>query len=73
LKKPEQYDKWKEENPMKWPGPQQYFKTPFVTLEKKKTKKGEEEAADDGEKKEIYCDRKKTDKRIYKPMKGHIF
>ena len=75
LKKPEQYDKWKEENPAKWPGPQQYFKTPLEKFEVTKIKNGEEgeAAADDGDKKEFYSDRRKTDKRIYKPMKGHIF
>lgn len=76
LKKPEQYDKWKEENPPKYPGPQQYFKTPLQKFEKKKKKKDDEEgvAGDTGdEKKEFYSDRKKIDKRIYKPMKSHIF
>jgi len=38
VKKPEQYDKWKEENPPKYPGPQQYFKTPVQTFQKKKKK-----------------------------------
>jgi len=77
LKKGEQYDKWKEENPPKYPGPQQYFKTPLQTFEKKKKKaaEGDEEAVvgGDDEKEKNYADRKKIDKRIYKPMKGHIF
>lgn len=75
LKKSEQYDKWKEETPAKWPGPQQYFKTPLVSVQKKTKKKGEEAeaAVDDGDKKEFYTDRNKTDKKIYKPMKTHIF
>jgi|LauGreDrversion4_2_1035121.scaffolds.fasta_scaffold310086_5 hypothetical protein len=76
MKKSEQYDKWKEENPSKWPGPQQYFKTPIERFEKKKKKKGDEEGAAmeaEDDKKEFYSDRKKIDKRIYKPMKSHIF
>ena len=43
----------------------------------KKKKKAEEDEEipdlDDDAKKENYADRKKIDKRIYKPMKGHIF
>ena len=60
---------------MKYPGPQQYFKTPLQSFEKK-AKKGENEeaaAGDDEVKKDIYSDRNKIDKKIYKPMKGHIF
>jgi hypothetical protein len=75
LKKSEQYETWKTANPPKYPGPQQYFKTPLQKFEKKKKKKDEEEAvAMEGEEnKEFYSDRKKIDKRIYKPMKSHIF
>jgi len=72
----EVYKKWKEENPPKYPGPQQYYKTPLQTFEKKKKKAGEDDevaAVDEDAKKENYADRKKIDKRIYKPMKGHIF
>jgi hypothetical protein len=74
-KKSEAWDKWKEENPPKNVGPQQYFKTPLQTFEKKKKKAadGEEPAGGDDEKKDFYVDRRKMDKRIYKPMKGHIF
>jgi len=76
VKKSEQYDKWKEENPPKYPGPQQYFKTPVQTFQKKKKKSDEDEGAAVGgedDKKENFVDRRKQDKKIYKPMKGHIY
>jgi len=77
-KKSETYDRWKELNPPKYPGPQQYFKTPFQTFEKKKKKaaEGDEEpvvAEGEDDEKKLYVDRKKIDKKVYKPMKGHIF
>jgi hypothetical protein len=43
---------------------------------KKKKKKGEEEApaeGGEGEEKIFYSNRKIIDKKIYKPMKSHIF
>ena len=47
----------------------------WYLFKKKQKKKGEEAeaAVDDGDKKEFYTDRNKTDKKIYKPMKTHIF
>lgn len=61
---------------MIYPGPQHYWKTPKVDFHKKKKKDDEDEKpqeADDGETKLYYMDRKKTDRRAYKPMKKYIF
>jgi len=73
----DQYNTWKEANANPaYPGPQQYFKTPSQTFQKKKKKKDDEEEAaanEDPDKKIFYSDRKKIDKKIYKPMKTHIF
>jgi len=74
----DQYNTWKEANANpSYPGPQQYFKTKVETFEKKKKKSAEDEeqpvAAEEGEKKVHYSDRKKMDKMVYKPMKTHIF
>jgi len=71
-KKSEQYEKWKEENPARYPSPQQYFKMKTETFDKKKAKE-QEKLGWDEEKKNFYSDHKKVDKRIFKPMKGHIF
>jgi len=69
LNKSEQYAKWKEENPPKYPGPQKYFETPIEKFDKKRS--GSE--GSDGEKKKPFVIRVKPDKKIYKPLKGHIF
>lgn len=72
----DQYKLAKEQSPSKWPGPQQYFKTPAFNFGSKSLKKGEDEATKDeteGSPKIYYMNREKTDKRLYKPMKNHVF
>jgi hypothetical protein len=57
------------------PGPQHYWKTmPYNKLQKNK-KTGEEKAPEqvEGQPKIYLLNREKTDKRIYKPMRSHIF
>jgi len=74
--KTEQYIKWREENPLKYPGPQQYFTTPLQDFKKKKKKKDDEEEGDNqGEdpQNKNHVDRKKIDKKVYKPLKSHFF
>lgn len=64
------YNLYLEQNPKKHVGPQHYWKMPKQDPRKKPTDKFPDE--EDGAK-TYYLDRKKTDKRVYKPMKGHIF
>jgi hypothetical protein len=68
----EVYDKWKEECPKKYVGPQHYWKYPKVNPRVKPDKVKIPTEDDQGNK--VYMmDRRKTDKMIYKPMKKHIF
>ena len=73
--KTDQYKNYRENNPRRYPGPQQYWKTlPYDKTHKKK-KKDEQppQVDDDGKPKVYYLNREITDKRVYKPMKSHIF
>ena len=63
------YDKWKEECPKKYVGPQHYWKYPKI----KPGKKVKIPTEDDNGNKVYFMNRKETDGRIYKPMKKHIF
>jgi len=70
----EQYKKWKEENPSTYPGPQQYWKTlPYNKTKKKKKDDEEEEKQEEDGPKKYLLNRELTDKRVYKPMKKHVF
>jgi len=70
----EQYKKWKEENPQTYPGPQQYWKTlPYSKTKKKKKDDDESEKQEEDGPKKYLQNREVTDKRVYKPMKGHLF
>jgi len=74
--KTEEYIKWREENPLKYPGPQHYFTTPLQDFSNKKKKKNDEEEGDNqGEEPQNknHVDRKKIDKKVYKPLKTHFF
>jgi hypothetical protein len=71
--KVEAYAKWKEECPKIAPGPQHYWKTLTFKETKGGKKKDDEVQNDDGEKKIYLCNRRKTDKALYKPMRSHIF
>jgi len=73
LKKTDQYEQWKEKAPSAYPGPQQYFKTPVQTFEKKKKNKLDASGSGSDDEKIHYVDRRKADKMVYKPMKSHIF
>ena len=76
FKKPNQYDEWKKLCPPKYPGPQSYWKTDpvkFVAGKSKPVDNMKNDEAEEGKDKVYKMDRKKTDKRQYKPMKGHIF
>ncbi len=69
----EQYQNYLENNPKVYPGPQHYFRT--LPWSKPRRKRGDDgEAIDDGDddKKKI-VPREKTDKRVYKPMRGTVY
>jgi len=70
-----EYKAWKQNYPDLYPGPQQYWQEPRLNLNSRKKKSDEEEEKGQTEdvKKLRYMSREKTDKRIYKPMKQHIF
>lgn len=68
----EVYDRFREENPIKYVGPQHYWKMPKLKP-KQLLKMNVKLPKDDGEVKNYYMDRKITDKTAYKPMKKHIF
>lgn len=68
----EVWDRFREENPIKHVGPQHYWKMPKLKP-KQLLKMNVKLPKDDGEVKNYYMDRKKTDKTAYKPMKKHIF
>jgi len=69
-----QYKKWKEENPPIYPGPQQYWKTlPYSKTKKKKKDEDEDKQEEDDGPKKYLLNREVTDKRVYKPMKKHVF
>lgn len=66
------YNTWRENNPIRHVGPQHYFKMPKVKPgQKKKVDLTPLEDADG--RKTYFSDRKITDKKTYKPMKGHLF
>jgi len=65
------YREWKTIAPNKHVGPQHYWKT--LPYDKSHKKRKEELNQDDDKPKTYYLDRKLTDKRVYKPMKTHIF
>lgn len=67
----EVYDKYKEENPKKFVGPQHYWKYPKENFRKKKQKEIPKE--DENGNKLYFLKRETTDKRVYKPMKNHLF
>lgn len=72
-KKEEEQTAWEsylEQNPKKVVGPQHYWKYPKVGYKVKKDYKPPEE---DDNGKTYFQKREVTDKRIYKPMKKHIF
>jgi hypothetical protein len=70
----DEYKTYIEENPKKHVGPQHYFKTkPFNKHKKKKKADDDEGAKDNEEDKTEYIDRRVIDKKVYKPMKRHIF
>lgn len=68
----EVYDKWLEENPKKHVGPQHYWKVPKVNPKKHPSKVKFPDEDENGNK-TYFLDRKVTDKRVYKPMKNHVF
>lgn len=68
----EVWDKYLEENPKKHVGPQHYWKYPKINP-KTKPNKIKIPTEDEGGQKLYLMDRKVTDKRVYKPMKNHIF
>jgi hypothetical protein len=60
---------------LKYPGPQNYWKSPAIK-ENKRSPKKEKEASEEGEEgspKVYYMTREKTDKRVYKPMRSYVF
>jgi len=68
----EVWEKYLEENPRKHVGPQHYWKYPKVNP-RKKPNQIKIPLEDDNGQKLYFMDRKITDKRVYKPMKNHIF
>lgn len=73
-KKEEEQEVWErylEQNPKKYVGPQHYWKYPKIGYKTKKDWRPPEE--DDNGNKTYYMRREMTDKKVYKPMKKHIF
>jgi hypothetical protein len=65
------WDNYIEQNPRKYVGPQHYWKYPKMGFKVKKGFRLPEE--DEKGNKAYYMNREMTDKRVYKPMKKHVF
>jgi len=73
-KKAEWYPEWRKNNPLKSPGPQQYWKRYAVKYVAGKTKPDVHKPSnEEGKEKQYFLEEKFTGKKYYKPMKGHIF
>lgn len=68
----EAYEKYVTENPKKYVGPQHYWKFPKIDP-RKKPGQIKIPTEDENGQKTYFLDRKTTDKRVYKPMKQHLF